>query len=176
MNLHFYWTYFETQKGPKYWYEQSVFVWRLLRQRNGGLNSGQKSANIVPYAFDIEMRVKGFSRSLSKWRLEMTTYTVIWQMTSLDWLYTLRDWKYGKKLGKCARNVLWSYITRIQKNKIKQFYFSPSIRQFNTFVTFFPQSHWSKFEKPWQKASMWLSSITPSNKGFLWNLEGRKYL
>ena len=42
-----YWTYFETQKGPNYWYEQSFFVWCLLRLRNGGLNSGQKLANII---------------------------------------------------------------------------------------------------------------------------------
>ena len=30
MTLHLYWTYFETQKGPNYLYEQSFFVWRLL--------------------------------------------------------------------------------------------------------------------------------------------------
>ena len=47
MIFHFYWTYLETQKGPNYWYEQSFFVWCLLRQRNGGWNSGQKPATIV---------------------------------------------------------------------------------------------------------------------------------
>ena len=47
MTLHFYWTHFETQKGPNYWYEQSFFVWCLLRQQNGGLNSGLKSVTIV---------------------------------------------------------------------------------------------------------------------------------
>ena len=52
MTLHFYWTYLETQKGPNYWYEQSFLVWSLLRQRNGGWNSGQKPAIIVTDAFN----------------------------------------------------------------------------------------------------------------------------
>ena len=47
MTLRFYWPYLETQKGPNYWYEQSFHVWCLLRQRNGGRNSGQKPATIV---------------------------------------------------------------------------------------------------------------------------------
>ena len=51
MTLHFYWAYLETQKGPNYWYERSIFVWCLLRQRNGGWNSGQKPATIVTDAF-----------------------------------------------------------------------------------------------------------------------------
>ena len=51
MTLHFYWTHFETQKGPNYWYEQPLFVWCLLRQRNGGLNSGLKSVTIVIDAY-----------------------------------------------------------------------------------------------------------------------------
>ena len=53
MTLHFYWTYLETQKGPNYWYEWSFFVWCLLRQRNGGWNSGQKRATIVTDAFNF---------------------------------------------------------------------------------------------------------------------------
>ena len=53
MALHFYWTYLETQKGPNYWYEQSFLVWCLLRQRNGGLNSGQKPTTIVTDAFKV---------------------------------------------------------------------------------------------------------------------------
>ena len=53
MTLHFYWTYLKTQKGPNYWYEKSYFVWCLLSQQNGGLNSGQKSANIVTDAFSL---------------------------------------------------------------------------------------------------------------------------
>ena len=51
MIFHFYWTYLETQKGPNYWYQQSFFVWCLLRQRNGEWNSGQKPATIVTDAF-----------------------------------------------------------------------------------------------------------------------------
>ena len=51
MTLHFYWTFLETQKGPNYWYEQSFIVWCLLRQKNGGWNSGQKPATIVTDAF-----------------------------------------------------------------------------------------------------------------------------
>ena len=47
MTLHFYWTYLETQKGPNDWYKQTFFVWCLLRQRNGGSNSGLKPATIV---------------------------------------------------------------------------------------------------------------------------------
>ena len=47
MTLHFYWTYLETQKGPNHWYEHSFFIRCLLRQQNGGLNSGQKSATIL---------------------------------------------------------------------------------------------------------------------------------
>ena len=41
MTLHFYWTYLETQKGPNYGYEQSLFVWCLLPQRNGGGTPGK---------------------------------------------------------------------------------------------------------------------------------------
>ena len=37
-------------KDP-YWYQQSFFVWCLLRQRNGEWNSGQKPATIVTDAF-----------------------------------------------------------------------------------------------------------------------------
>ena len=60
MTLHFYWTYLETQKGPNYWYLQWFCVWRLLRQRNGELNSGLKLAIIVTDAsiglcFDIDL-------------------------------------------------------------------------------------------------------------------------
>ena len=53
MTLHFYWTYLETQKGPNYLYEQSFFVWCLMRQRNGGLNSGLKLATIVTDAYRL---------------------------------------------------------------------------------------------------------------------------
>ena len=53
MTLHFYWTSLETQKGPNYWYQQSFLVWCLLRQRNGGLNSGLKSAIIVTDALPL---------------------------------------------------------------------------------------------------------------------------
>ena len=53
MIFHFYWTYLETQKGPNYWYEQLFFVWCLLRQRNEGLNSGQKPATIVTDALAL---------------------------------------------------------------------------------------------------------------------------
>ena len=51
MTLHFYWTCLETQKRPSYWYARRFFVWCLQRHRNGGLNSGQKSAIIVTDAF-----------------------------------------------------------------------------------------------------------------------------
>ena len=54
MTLLLYWTYLKTQKGPNYWYEQSFFVWCLLRQRNGGLNSGLKSATIVTDALHVD--------------------------------------------------------------------------------------------------------------------------
>ena len=53
MTLHFYWTCMVTQKRPSYWYARWFFVWCLQRQRNGGLNSGQKSANIVTDAFQV---------------------------------------------------------------------------------------------------------------------------
>ena len=57
MTVHFYWTYLETQKGLNYWYEQSLFVWYLLRQRNGGLNSGLKSATFVTDAYTFLSRI-----------------------------------------------------------------------------------------------------------------------
>ena len=69
MTLHFYWTSLETQKGPNYWYQQSCFVWCLLRQRTGGLNSGLKSAIIVTDAFNIITNIKSFDFS--------TLYTTI---------------------------------------------------------------------------------------------------
>ena len=53
MTLYFYWIYLETQKGPNYWYKQSFFVWCLLRQKNGGWNSGQKPATIVTDAYNV---------------------------------------------------------------------------------------------------------------------------
>ena len=57
MTLHFYWTYLETQKGANYWYEQSFLAWCLLRQRNGGWNSGQKPVTIVTYALVNDLKL-----------------------------------------------------------------------------------------------------------------------
>ena len=67
MTLHFFWTFLETQKGPNYWYEQSFIVWCLLRQKNGGWNSGQKPATIVTDAFFWYDPIYGFIyQSLSR--------------------------------------------------------------------------------------------------------------
>ena len=38
---------FGNSEGTKLLILKVIFVWCLLRQQNGGLNSGQKSANIV---------------------------------------------------------------------------------------------------------------------------------
>ena len=52
MTSHFYWICLETQKRPSY-LRTAIFIWCLQRQQNGGMNSGQKSANIVTDAFNL---------------------------------------------------------------------------------------------------------------------------
>ena len=54
MTLHFYWTCLETQKRYLVIDMHSDFLSGVLQhQRNGGLISGQKSANIVTDAFQL---------------------------------------------------------------------------------------------------------------------------
>ena len=96
MTLHFYWTYLETQKWPNYWYEQSFFVWCLLRQRNGGLNSGLKSATIVTDAFSYEYAV-----------------TVRHNLDSRSWHHSNIDNNCGKKLSLCAALLCKTTIINI---------------------------------------------------------------
>ena len=54
MTLHFYWTCLDSEETKLLICTVIFFVWCLQRQRNGGLNSGQKSANIVTDALKCE--------------------------------------------------------------------------------------------------------------------------
>ena len=55
MTLHFYRTCLEIQNRPSKLYALWLFDWCSLCQRNGGLNSGPKSANIVTDALNHQI-------------------------------------------------------------------------------------------------------------------------
>ena len=91
MTLHFDWTYLETQKEPNYWYTQSFFVWCLLRQRNGGSNSGLKPATIVADALcvtDVRVLNKTYKQEAQRATYRAPEYIFLYNVPPF-----LTDWQ-----------------------------------------------------------------------------------
>ena len=104
MTLHFHWTSLESQKGPNYWYQQSFFIWCLLRQRNGGLNSGLKSAIIVTDALFFKF---GLVKRSCKY-FDVYPHLAVWWPRHLKYKHAFMSNNYMKL--KTAHRTNWADV------------------------------------------------------------------
>ena len=87
---------FGNSKGTKLLIYTIIFVWCLLRQRNGGSNSGLKPSTIVTDAFNIDILLSAcplYRDSINKEMFDIVQTFIIGSNRFLEWLiyFSLRE-------------------------------------------------------------------------------------